>query len=240
MTELLFMEDSYLKEFSATVTNANSNEIELDKTAFYPEGGGQPSDIGVVENEKDVYNVTYVRKENGKIIHVLDKESLKIGDKVNCKLDWNRRYALMRNHTAAHVLSAVINKETGALISGNQLGVEQSRIDFSLENFDREKIKEYVDKANEYLAQDVPIKTYFISWDEADESITKLAMGISGHEKLRIVEIGDIDKQADGGTHVANVKEVGHIELVKIENKGKNNRRVYFRVVEGILWREKS
>ncbi len=231
MTELLFMEDSYLKEFDAVVIAVNGNEIELDKTAFYPEGGGQPSDIGVVENEKDVYNVTHVRKENGKIIHVLDKEGLNIGDKVNCKLDWNRRYALMRNHTAAHVLSEVIHRDTGALITGNQLGIEQSRIDFSLEVFDKEKIKEYIEKANEYLSRNVPIKSYFISFDEADESITKLAMGLQGHEKIRIVEIGDIDKQADGGTHVANVNEVGRIELVKIENKGKNNRRIYFRVV---------
>ena len=231
MTQLLFMEDSYLKEFSAVVTSANSNEIELDKTAFYPEGGGQPCDLGTIESNGNTFNVTHVRKENGRIIHIVDKEGLRYGNTVRCKLDWNRRYMLMRNHTAAHVLSEVIHRATGAMITGNQLGTEQSRIDFSLENFDREKIKEYVDKANEYLAQDVPIKTYFISRDEADESITKLAMGIAGHENLRIVEIGDIDKQADGGTHVANIKEVGRIELVKIENKGKNNRRVYFRVV---------
>lgn len=231
MTEFLFMEDSYLKEFSATVKSANGNEIVLDKTAFYPEGGGQPCDLGTIEGNENVYNVTHVRKDNGKIIHVLDKDDLNIGNKVHCKLDWPRRYALMRNHTAAHVLSAVMHNETGALITGNQLGVEQSRIDFSLDNFDRNKIAEYINKANELLKNDMPIKTYFISFDEADESITKLAMGISGHEKIRIVEIGDIDKQADGGTHVANVNEVGRIELVKIENKGKNNRRIYFRLV---------
>ncbi len=230
MTELLFMEDSYLKEFDAIVINANNNEIQLDKTAFYPDGGGQPSDVGTIGSNGSVYNVTHVRKESGKIIHVLDKEGLKIGDKVNCKLDWSRRYALMRNHTAAHVLSEVIHRETGALITGNQLGTEQSRIDFSLEVFDKEKIKEYIEKANVYLSRNVPIKSYFISFDEADESITKLAMGLQGHDKIRIVEIGDIDKQADGGTHVANVNEVGRIELVKIENKGKNNRRIYFRL----------
>jgi misacylated tRNA(Ala) deacylase len=128
------------------------------------------------------------------------------------------------------VLSEVIHRSTGALITGNQLGVEQSRIDFSLEVFNKEKIKEYIAKSNEYLSRDVPIKTYFIPFSEADPSITKLAMGIAGHEKIRIVEIGDIDKQADGGTHVANVNEVGRIELVKIENKGKNNRRVYFKL----------
>ncbi len=231
MTELLFMEDQYLKEFPAAVTNVNNNEIELDKTAFYPEGGGQPCDLGMVENNNDMYNVTHVRKENGRIVHTVDKEGLKINDKINCKIDWPRRYALMRNHTAAHVLSAVINNETGALITGNQLGTEQSRIDFSLEVFDKEKIKEYVEKANGLLAQDVPIKTYFISWEEVDESITKLAMGLHGHEKIRIVEIGDIDRQADGGTHVTSTREVGRIELLKIENKGKNNRRVYFRVI---------
>jgi misacylated tRNA(Ala) deacylase len=231
MTELLFMEDQYLKEFSAIVTNGSGNEIELDKTAFYPEGGGQPCDLGTVETDGNVYNITHVKKENGKIIHVLDREGLKISDNVHCRLDWPRRYTLMRNHTAAHVLSEVIHKATGAMITGNQLGIEKSRIDFSLEVFDKERIKEYVEKANELLAQDVPIKVYFIPFSEADPSVTKLAMGISGHEKIRIVEIGDIDKQADGGTHVANVNEVGRIDLVKIENKGKNNRRVYFKVV---------
>jgi len=230
VTELLFMEDSYLKEFSATVISANGNMIELDKTAFYPQGGGQPSDVGTVESNGNVYAVTHVKKEDGKIIHVLDKEGLQKGDNVNCKLDWDKRYVLMRNHTAAHVLSEVIHKETGAKITGNQLGVDKTRIDFSLENFDRNKINEYIDKTNDVLKRDVPIKTYFIPFNEADESITKLATGIAVHEKIRIVEIGDIDKQADGGTHVANVNEVGRIELLKIENKGKNNRRIYFKL----------
>ena len=228
---MLFLEDQYMKEFEAIVTNVNNNEIELDRTAFYPEGGGQPCDLGIIESNGNIYNITHVRKENGKIIHVLDKECLKTNDKVSCKIDWPRRYALMRNHTAAHVLSEVIHKATGAMITGNQLGVEQSRIDFSLEVFDKEKIKEYIENANDLINNDIPIKVYFIPFSEADPSITKLAMGLQGHEKIRIVEIGDIDKQADGGTHVANVNEVGRIELVKTENKGKNNRRVYFRVV---------
>ncbi len=230
MTELLFMNDSYTKDFSAAVTEANGTEIVLDKTAFYPEGGGQLCDLGVIENNDVIYNVIGVRKENGRIIHVLDKEGLKFDDNVHGRIDWKRRYTLMRSHTAAHVLSAVMHGETGALITGNQLGLEQSRIDFSLDVFDKEKIREYVEKANEYLSRDVPIRTYFISPSEADEKITKLAMGITQHEKIHIVEIGDIDKQADGGTHVANVREVGRIQLVKTENKGKNNRRVYFQL----------
>lgn len=231
MTELLFMEDSYMKEFDATVTNVNDNEIELDKTAFYPEGGGQPSDIGIIESNGNVYNITHVRKEGKRVIHVVDKSGLKISDKIHGNIDWNRRYALMRNHTAAHVLSAVMHRETNALITGNQLGIDQTRIDFSLENFDRNKINEYVIKTNELLKESVPIKTYFISKDKADENITKLAMGIGDHEKIHVVEIGDVDKQADGGTHVKNINEVGKIELVKIENKGKNNRRIYFKLV---------
>ncbi len=137
MTQYLFMEDSYTKEFSATVANANGNEAELDKTAFYPEGGGQPCDLGMVESDGVIYNIIHVRKEDGKIIHVVDKEGLKNGDEVNCKLDWQRRYALMRNHTAAHILSEVVHRETGAMITGNQLGVDKTRIDFSLEDFNK-------------------------------------------------------------------------------------------------------
>src|SRR3990167_8783347 len=140
MTELLFMQDSYLIEFDATVINANGNEIELDKTAFYPEGGGQPSDVGTIEIDENVYAVVEVKKQNGKIIHTIDKAGLKINEKIHGKIDWTRRYALMRNHTAAHVLSAVMHRETNDLITGNQLGIGQTRIDFSLENFDRNKI----------------------------------------------------------------------------------------------------
>ncbi|MBU2634502.1 MAG: alanyl-tRNA editing protein, partial [Nanoarchaeota archaeon] len=179
------------------------------------------------------YNVVYVGKFDGKISHEVDKEGLKVGDKVRGVLDWDRRYKLMRMHTASHILSGVLHKETGALITGNQLGVDKSRDDFNLENFDKEEIKNYIDKANEILDRNLDVKISFLKKDEAlkDKELFKLAAGFKhDFEEIRIVEIGDYDKQADGGTHVKNTKECGKIEFLKCDNKGKNNRRVYFKL----------
>jgi misacylated tRNA(Ala) deacylase len=137
----------------------------------------------------------------------------------------------MRMHTSAHILSAVFHQEAGALITGNQLNLDKSRIDFSLENFDREKINEYIKKANEVVEQDLPIKVYTMPKAKAltDPTMFKLAKGVpQGIENIRIVEIEGFDRQADGGTHLNSTKEVGKIVFLKAENKGKNNRRVYY------------
>jgi misacylated tRNA(Ala) deacylase len=134
-------------------------------------------------------------------------------------------------HTACHVLSSVFVKEVGALITGNQLDLQQSRVDFNLENFDREKIQQYINKANDLLATHQEIAISFMPRAEAEKipELAKLAMGLKqGIEEIRVITIGNIDTQADGGTHVKNTKEVGTIELIKCENKGKANRRVYF------------
>ena len=140
----------------------------------------------------------------------------------------------MRNHTAAHVFSEMVHKETGALITGNQLDIDKSRIDFSLENYDVEKIKECVNKSNAIIEQNLLVKFYFLSRDDAMQipQLTKLAKGLPDSIKdIRILEIEGYDKQADGGTHVRSLKEIGRIEFLKAENKGKSNRRVYFKIV---------
>lgn len=239
MTEALYMEDSYLREFEAkvvSVTKGGDNKffVVLDRTAFYPNSGGQPHDTGKMVKDGAEYPVVYVGKFSGEISHEVSKEGLKEGDTVKGIIDWERRYALMRMHTAAHIISEVFHKNSGALITGNQLGLDKSRIDFSLENFDREKISEYFQEANEIISKDLKIKTYFLPREEAMkiENITKLANVLPPKVKeLRIVEIEGFDVQADGGTHVKSTKEIGKIEFLKAENKGKNNRRVYFRVV---------
>jgi Ser-tRNA(Ala) deacylase AlaX len=231
MTELLYMKDSYLKEFDATVISVDGNFIELDKTAFYPFGGGVPNDTGKLICNGSEFLVKNVSKKFGKVLHEVDKEGLKIGDSIKGVIDWERRYRFMRMHTAAHLLSEVFNKESGALITGNQLDLEQSRIDYDLENFNRDKINEYFRKANEIVQKDLPVKIYFMKREEAMKipTITKLANVLPPNvPELRIVEIVGFDIQADGGTHVNSLKEIGEIQLVKIENKGKNNRRVYF------------
>ncbi|MBW2969989.1 alanyl-tRNA editing protein [Candidatus Woesearchaeota archaeon] len=232
MTELLYLKDSYQKECEATVTEANENKIVLDKTIFYPSSGGQPNDTGTITADKE-YKVTNVKKEQGKIIHELDSAGLKPGDKVQCKIDWEKRYKLMRNHTAAHILSVAFFNETGALVTGNQLDLEKSRFDFELENFDRETMENCVNKANELIKKEMEIKAYELPREEAMKipGVIKLACALPPSTAiLRIVEIGDIDKQADGGTHVKNTKEVGTIKILGFENKGKGRKRVYFSI----------
>jgi misacylated tRNA(Ala) deacylase len=237
MENPLYMEDSFLKEFDAEVKEVNDSKfIVLNNTAFYPNSGGQPHDTGIIKTESgDEYKVVFVGKFSGNISHEVDHEGLKLGDKVHCTLDWDRRYKLMRNHTAAHILSEMVHKETGALITGNQLNVDKSRIDFSQENYDVEKIKDCIQKSNEIIDKDLPIKAYFLPREEAMQlpQLTKLAKGLPDSIKeIRIVEIIGYDKQGDGGTHVKSLKEVGHLEFIKAENKGKNNRRVYFKLID--------
>lgn len=235
----LYMDDSYLKEFEAkveSVTKGGENKffIVLDKTAFYPDSGGQPYDTGKLTKGGVEYPVVYVGKFSGNISHEVSREGLKEGDVVKGVIDWERRYALMRMHTAAHLISEVFHRDSGAFITGNQLGLDKSRIDFSLEDFDREKMSEYFAKANEIVEKDLNVKTYFLPREEAIkiENITKLANVLPPNIKdLRIVEIDGFDIQADGGTHVKSTKEIGKIEFIKAENKGKNNRRIYFKVV---------
>lgn len=229
-----FYKDNYLKELDAEVIEANEKFVVLSDTIFYPNSGGQLYDTGKIILGDEVFNVVFVKKFDDKISHEVDKEGLKPGDKVECILDWERRYLLMRMHTATHILSTLIHNKIKALITGNQLGLDKTRIDFSLENFNRENIKEYIGEANEIINQNLETKSYFITREEAMkiESLTKLAKGLDENLKeIRIVEIGNFDKQADGGTHVKNTKEIGKIELVEIENKGKNNRRIYFRLI---------
>lgn len=234
MTELLYMNDSYLQECEAKVIEVNNNLVVLDKTIFYPEGGGQPTDVGKLMKDNIAYNVIFVKKLSGNITHQVDKEGLKVGDVVKCVIDWERRYKLMRMHTAAHVFSTAVYKQTGAKITGNQLNVEQSRIDFDLENFDKEKLQSYVDLANEQLASGLYVTTKTMPREEAMKipDVVKLASVLPpAIKELRIVSIGDFDVQADGGTHVKNTREVGKIQVVSTENKGANNRRAYFVLV---------
>lgn len=226
------MEDSYIKEFEAIVESVKDDKyVVLDKTAFYPQGGGQPYDTGIFLRDDEEFQVVYVGKFSGKISHEVSKAGLKQGDKVIGKIDWDRRYKLMRMHTAAHLLSSIFHNKAGAMITGGNLGLEKSRIDFNLENFDREKIQEYCDLANTIIQKDLPVKTYFLLREEALKipDIVKLANALPPQiEKLRIVEIEGVDKQADGGCHVKSLREIGKTEIIKAENKGKNNRRVYY------------
>ncbi len=236
MTEALYLRDSYLRECAANVVSVNDGKyIVLDRTIFYPKGGGQPWDTGKMARESEVFNVVYTGHFTGQISHEVDHPGLKIGDSVRCVLDWDRRYRLMRSHTAAHTFASLLWKGTGALVTGNQIDLDKTRFDFNLEDFNREIVMKYVDEANKLFEQDIPVIWYELPREEALKipGVVKMHSAFPPEIKiLRIVEISGVDKQADGGTHVRNLREVGQIEFLKVENKGKANRRVYFRLVD--------
>lgn len=234
MEDALYMKDSYLQEFEAIIESVKDDKyIVLNQSAFYPQGGGQPFDTGAMVREGAEFPVVFVGKFEGKISHEVAKHGLKVGDSIIGKIDWRRRYRLMRMHTAAHIIDAILYNEAHALCTGNQLGTDKSRIDFSLDVLDRDKIQQYTDMANEWVQKAVDVKIYFLPREEALKipGIIKLAVVMPPEVKeLRIVEIPGIDIQADGGTQVKNTSEIGKISLVSVENKGKNNRRMYYTV----------
>ncbi|MCW3982211.1 MAG: alanyl-tRNA editing protein AlaXM [Candidatus Bathyarchaeota archaeon] len=235
MTKQLYLDDSYLQECEAAVVSVKEGKyITLDQTIFYPKGGGQPSDTGRILKGDEAFEVVYVGKFSGEISHEVNCTGLELGTRVHCILNWDRRYKLMRAHTAAHVFASLLCRDTGALITGNQLAEDKVRFDFSFEKYDRKILEEFIDKANQLLRKDIKVKWYELPTEEAlkIEGVVKMAKAFPPNiPKLRIVEIVDVDKQADGGTHVRNLKEVGQIRLLKTVNKGKNNRRVYFELV---------
>lgn len=230
MTRRLFWEDMYLREFDARVVSVDGARVVLDQTAFNPRGGGLVSDVGTIEGKR----VAEVVKEGEEIYHTVEGGApWHPGQEVHGVLDWERRHRIMRMHTAAHILSAVVNAETGALITGNQISPDDSRVDFNLENFYREKMSVYVAKVNEAAARGLDVTTYFMKREEAlaNPGFVKLANAMPPSiEVLRIVKIGDVDTQADGGVHVKNTREIGTVVGLKTDNKGKSNRRLHFTV----------
>jgi len=228
MTERLFWTDAYAREFDASIVSVEGNRVVLDRTAFNPRGGGLVSDTGKLGGA----NVSEVVKEGERIFHVVDRpESMGQGDSVHGTLDWEKRYRIMRMHTTAHILSAIVNREAGALITGNQITPAESRMDFSLDAFDKDKVGDYVRMANEAARSGAEVKTFFMKREEAlrTPGFVKLAGALPpAVDELRIVQIGTIDTQADGGVHVKNTSEIGEIIVSRTENKGKSNRRLYF------------
>ncbi len=235
MAKALYLDDMLLKEFEAEVASVTDGKyVVLNQTAFYPKSGGIANDEGTLTRGSEVFNVVYVGKFGGKISHEVNKEGLQTGDKVTGTLDWERRYKLMRYHTCAHVLSGAFYKNLGAKITGNDIAsIDQGRIDFNLEHFDRSLIEEQVEKSNEIIQEDHPVEVYYLARSEVekDPDLVKLAMGIpKGIKNLRIVDIKNFDRQPDGGCHIQSLKEIGKITIKKLVNKGKNNRRLYFTI----------
>jgi misacylated tRNA(Ala) deacylase len=235
MTVLLHMEDNYVRRFEGKITEVLQNGVVLDVSAFYPLMGGVQNDIGMIVAGGKKYDVVDVQKIDGKIVHILNRmDGLSAGQKVNGEIDWNRRYKLMRLHTAAHLLSAVVFRETGALIGSGRVDTESTYLGFTLENPDKVLIENAVKKSNKLIDAGAEVDISFENRRDAlkNPETVKLAEKMPPEvDKLRIVTIAGIDRQACGGPHVANLEEIGRIEIVRMENKGKGNRRLYYTVI---------
>lgn len=228
--ELLYLHDSYLRDFDAQVIEASEHAVVLDRTAFYPRGGGQMADRGWLTVDGRRYGVIAVEKRGDQVVHTLEGEIPPVGSLVLGTIDWDFRYQMMRTHTALHVLCGVIYRHYGAQVTGCQMYPDRARMDFTLADLTPGRIKEIGRLSNEAVASGYPIRVRFIPRREANlipELIrTKINLVPAQVDPVRTVEIVGLDLQADGGTHVANTLEVGGITITKTENKGRENRRL--------------
>jgi misacylated tRNA(Ala) deacylase len=235
MTDLLYQTDSYLQSFDASMTalDGETRGIALDRTAFYPGGGGQPADGGSLQFGNVTYAVKRARKTGDQVFHYLEGETALpvIGEKAHGQLDWERRYQLMRTHTAMHILCGVIFRDYGASVTGGDMDPLQGRMDFEFETMHKDLVEKIEQAVNREVAEARPVRVRILPRDEAfripDLIRTKINLLPEGILQVRTVELVGLDLQADGGTHVANTSEVGHIRVVDYKSKGKINKRIY-------------
>ncbi len=234
-TELLYQTDSYLKDFDATVSGVSLDEraVILDRSAFYPGGGGQLCDLGTITAGGQVYPVGRVKKVGDEVYHFIggDAQLPSVGAPVAGALDWQRRYRLMRTHTAMHILCGVVFRDYGAQVTGGDMEPLHGRMDFEFENLQRELIDVIEAAINAEVAQARDIHVRILPREEAfripDLIRTKINLLPEGIQQVRTVEIEGLDLQADGGTHVHNTSEVGQMHIVDYKSKGKINKRIY-------------
>jgi misacylated tRNA(Ala) deacylase len=230
-SELLCASDAYLRSFDAIVQEVTpEGAVILDRTAFYPTGGGQPHDLGTLTWDGGSSNVVEVRKSGGQVVHRLEGDQPVPGASVHGEIDWDRRYALMRHHTALHSMSGVIYQLYGATVTGGQMYPDRARMDFLLPDLSPDRLQHIERRTNELLAQARSVSIRFLPRDEAfqipDLIRTRVNLLPEGIQIIRVVDIDGIDQQADGGTHVANTREVGRVRITGSENKGKGNKRI--------------
>ncbi len=238
MTELLYQTDSYLQTFSAAITdNDDANHaIILDRSAFYPGGGGQPADCGVIVVNGVTYSVSRAKKAGEKILHLLEGNIPlpTIGSTGQCQIDWERRYQLMRTHSALHVLCGVVFRDYGAAVTGGDMDPLSGRMDFEFETMQKELVQTIEDAVNKEIAANRPIRVNILPREQAfqipDLIRTKINLLPPGIEYVRTVEIVGLDLQADGGTHVSTTGEIGNIRVVDYKSKGKINKRIYIAI----------
>jgi misacylated tRNA(Ala) deacylase len=237
MTELLYLEDAYLREFSAIVAElVNGTGVVLDKTAFYPGGGGQPADFGVLVTGENTWKVTGTKRVGGRLVHFLDQEPPPLGTAVSGHLDWDRRYRLMRTHTAMHILCGVIWRDYGASVTGGNMDPLKGRMDFEFETMRQELVASIQEAVNVEVEAARPVQANVLPREEAfkipDLIRTKINLLPEGISEVRTVELVGLDLQADGGTHVRNTSEVGPMRITNYKSKGKINKRIYVELDE--------
>jgi len=232
-TELLYLRDAYLRSFTASVSAIDGDRVALDATAFYPTGGGQPHDTGTLAGRP----VLDVRKEGDVVWHALDGAPPEVGTEVAGEVDWDRRHALMRTHTALHVLCGVIWNEWGTAVTGGNMEPLAARMDFEFDPLPEGFGATVEQLVNSELAAARDIRIEFLPRDtalaDADLIRTKVNLIPDTVKEIRVVDIVGLDKQADGGTHVRATDEVGRIKVIKTESKGKGNKRIRIEVLDG-------
>lgn len=241
MTDALYARDAYLRSCEATVAEVRDDGVVLDRTVFYARGGGQPGDSGVLrwsEGECRVLDTTKSR-DDGEIVHASDPADPRppVGASVTAEIDWHRRYQHMRTHTALHALSGVVFTDFGAKVTGGNMGSGGvARMDFELDGISQEFGREVEERLNARLADDVEVHVLELPRAEAladpDLIRTKVSLIPDSVDPIRVIDITGIDKQADGGTHVARTAEVGVVRVVKTESKGKANKRIRIQLDE--------
>jgi misacylated tRNA(Ala) deacylase len=230
-TEQLYSTDAYTRAFDAVVQDVTPDGgLILDRTAFYATGGGQPHDVGTFSWADGSTRVVEVRKSGAELVHRLDGPTPGVGTRVHGEIDWQRRYALMRHHTALHSMSGVIYQLYGSTVTGGQMYPDRARMDFLLPDLSQERLQRIEARTNELLEEGHPVSVRFLPREQAfqipDLIRTRVNLLPEGIEIIRVVNIEGIDQQADGGTHVANTREVGRVRIVRSENKGKGNKRI--------------
>jgi len=233
MTDLLYQTDSYLREFQAVViaVNADAGYVSLDRTAFYPGGGGQPNDLGRL----GPWKITKVKKQGATVRHWLAGEELPVvDDLLYGEIDWERRYALMRTHTAMHILCGVVWRDYAAQVTGGNMDPGKGRMDFEFANLRKELVSEIETKCNAEVTSARDVRVVILPREEAfripDLIRTKINLLPPSIQEVRTVELVGLDLQADGGTHVKNTSEVGRIKIVNYKSKGAFNKRIYIEI----------
>ena len=230
MTELLYHTDSYMREFTAVVVDVQGQDVRLDRTAFYPGGGGQPADAGELGWEGGGSRLVGMRKDAGGLWHTVEGTPPPAGASLQGRLDWERRYPLMRTHTAMHILCGVIFRQYGASVTGGQMEPLRGRMDFEFASMHQDLVREIEGLINREVEAARPVRARSLPRAEAfqipDLIRTKINLLPPGIPEVRVVEIEGLDLQADGGTHVANTREVGPLKIVDYKSKGAINKRL--------------